>query len=38
MALAGIIDHMTLAREYALLGQYDTALVCLDGVISQINK
>ncbi|GAQ87424.1 AAA-type ATPase family protein [Klebsormidium nitens] len=38
MALAGIIDHMTLAREYALLGQYDTALVCFDGVISQINK
>ncbi|GBG59456.1 hypothetical protein CBR_g38481 [Chara braunii] len=27
-----------MAREYALLGNYDTALVYFDGVISQINK
>eukprot|EP00897_Mesotaenium_endlicherianum_P000826 jgi/Mesen1/10744/ME000901S10097 len=38
MALAGVSDQLTLAREYALLGSYDTALVYFDGVIAQINK
>eukprot|EP00899_Mesostigma_viride_P009949 jgi/Mesvir1/18956/Mv18924-RA.1 len=38
MALKGIADQCTLAREYALLGNYDAALVYFDGVINQINK
>ncbi|KAL3689086.1 hypothetical protein R1sor_015395 [Riccia sorocarpa] len=36
--LAGLVEHLTLAREYALLGNYDTALIFFDGVIAQINK
>lgn len=36
--LAGIGEHLTLAREYALLGNYDTALIFFEGVLAQINK
>lgn len=36
--LAGLSEHLTLAREYALLGNYDTALIFFDGVVAQINK
>jgi katanin p60 ATPase-containing subunit A1 len=38
LLLAGIGEHLTLAREYALLGNYDTALIFFDGVLAQINK
>lgn len=31
-------EHLTLAREYALLGNYDTALIFFEGVHAQINK
>ncbi|BBN09503.1 katanin p60 ATPase-containing subunit A1 [Marchantia polymorpha subsp. ruderalis] len=36
--LASVHEHLTCAREYALLGNYDTALIFFDGVIAQINK
>lgn len=38
MALTGVADQLTLAREHALLGSYDAALIYFDGVIAQINK
>ncbi|XP_058074656.1 katanin p60 ATPase-containing subunit A1 isoform X1 [Magnolia sinica] len=36
--LAGLQDHLKLAREYALEGLYDTAIIFFDGAIAQINK
>ncbi|CAI5942627.1 unnamed protein product [Closterium sp. NIES-64] len=38
MALKGVVDQLTVAREHATLGNYDSALIYYDGVISQINK
>ncbi|KAK3268290.1 Katanin p60 ATPase-containing subunit A1 [Cymbomonas tetramitiformis] len=38
MAFPAVVDQLTLAREYALLGEYDTSVVYFDGVVSQINK
>ncbi|XVF74653.1 hypothetical protein PTKIN_Ptkin13bG0128300 [Pterospermum kingtungense] len=37
-SLAGLQDHLKLAREYALEGLYDTSIIFFDGVIAQINK
>ncbi|XP_039038252.1 katanin p60 ATPase-containing subunit A1-like isoform X2 [Hibiscus syriacus] len=37
-SLAGLQDHLKLAREYALEGLYDTSIIFFDGAISQINK
>ncbi|KAK8948899.1 Katanin p60 ATPase-containing subunit A1 [Platanthera zijinensis] len=37
-ALAGLQDHLKLARDYALEGLYDTSIIFFDGVIAQINK
>ncbi|OIW09083.1 hypothetical protein TanjilG_16310 [Lupinus angustifolius] len=37
-ALAGLQDHLKLAREYALEGIYDTSIIFFDGAIAQINK
>ncbi|XP_010537950.1 PREDICTED: katanin p60 ATPase-containing subunit A1 [Tarenaya hassleriana] len=37
-SLAGLQDHLKLAREYALEGSYDTAVIFFDGAIAQINK
>lgn len=37
-ALIGIEEHLTLAREYALLGNYDSALIFFEGVHAQIIK
>ncbi|KAH7652088.1 Microtubule-severing ATPase protein [Dioscorea alata] len=37
-ALAGLQDHLKLAREYALEGLYDTSIIFFDGAIAQINK
>lgn len=31
-------DNLQMSREYALLGNYDTALVYFDGAISQIQQ
>lgn len=36
--LAGLQDHLKLAREYALEGLYDTSIIFFDGAIAQINK
>ncbi|GAB4850138.1 Katanin p60 ATPase-containing subunit A1 [Ancistrocladus abbreviatus] len=36
--LAGLQDHLKLAREYALEGLYDTSVIFFDGAIAQINK
>ncbi|XP_051136173.1 katanin p60 ATPase-containing subunit A1 isoform X2 [Andrographis paniculata] len=36
--LAGLQDHVKLAREYAIEGLYDTAIIFFDGAIAQINK
>ncbi|KAJ8637699.1 hypothetical protein MRB53_011966 [Persea americana] len=36
--LAGLHDHLKLAREYALEGLYDTSIIFFDGAIAQINK
>uniref|UniRef100_A0A7N0TRV6 Katanin p60 ATPase-containing subunit A1 n=3 Tax=Kalanchoe fedtschenkoi TaxID=63787 RepID=A0A7N0TRV6_KALFE len=38
MALAGLQDHLKLAREYAVEGLYDTSIIFFDGAIAQINK
>lgn len=35
---AGFAEQAALAREQALLGDYGSAIVYYDGVISQINK
>ncbi|XP_016456600.1 katanin p60 ATPase-containing subunit A1-like [Nicotiana tabacum] len=37
-ALAGLQDHVKLAREYAVEGLYDTSVIFFDGAIAQINK
>ncbi|KVH93002.1 AAA+ ATPase domain-containing protein, partial [Cynara cardunculus var. scolymus] len=37
-SLAGLQDHLKLAREYALEGLYDTSVIFFDGAIAQINK
>lgn len=37
-SLSGLQDHLKLAREYALEGLYDTAIIFFDGAIAQINK
>ncbi|CAN8233429.1 unnamed protein product [Cochlearia groenlandica] len=37
-SLAGLQDHLKLAREYALEGSYDTSSIFFDGAIAQINK
>ncbi|XP_008672906.1 katanin p60 ATPase-containing subunit A1 isoform X1 [Zea mays] len=36
--LAGLQDHIKLARDYALEGLYDTSIIFFDGAIAQINK
>ena len=36
--LAGLTDSMKMAREHALLGNYEAALVYHDGVIAQIQQ
>lgn len=36
--LAGLQDHVKLAREYAVEGLYDTSVIFFDGAIAQINK
>lgn len=33
-----IIENVKLAREYALLGNYDSAMVYYQGVLDQMNK
>ncbi|KAI3802684.1 hypothetical protein L1987_30825 [Smallanthus sonchifolius] len=37
-SLAGLQDHLKLAREYAVEGLYDTSVIFFDGAIAQINK
>ncbi|KAG0566218.1 hypothetical protein KC19_7G046700 [Ceratodon purpureus] len=37
-AVDTLSEHLTLAREYALLGSYDTAFILFEGVLEQINK
>ncbi|XP_059457773.1 katanin p60 ATPase-containing subunit A1 [Corylus avellana] len=37
-SLAGLQDHLKLAREYALEGLYDTSIIFFDGAVAQINK
>ncbi|XP_059641631.1 katanin p60 ATPase-containing subunit A1-like [Cornus florida] len=37
-SLAGLQDHLKLARDYALEGVYDTSIIFFDGAIAQINK
>ncbi|KAK1414276.1 hypothetical protein QVD17_30020 [Tagetes erecta] len=37
-SLAGLNDHLKLAREYAIEGLYDTSVIFFDGAIAQINK
>eukprot|EP00252_Welwitschia_mirabilis_P004615 TRINITY_DN14922_c0_g1_i1.p1 TRINITY_DN14922_c0_g1~~TRINITY_DN14922_c0_g1_i1.p1 ORF type:complete len:528 (+),score=134.56 TRINITY_DN14922_c0_g1_i1:269-1852(+) len=37
-ALAGLQEHLKLAREYALEGLYDTSIIFFDGAVAQINK
>lgn len=36
--LAGLKEHLKLARDYALEGLYDTSVIFFDGAIAQINK
>uniref|UniRef100_W5NK59 Katanin p60 ATPase-containing subunit A1 n=1 Tax=Lepisosteus oculatus TaxID=7918 RepID=W5NK59_LEPOC len=38
MSLLEISENVKLAREYALLGNYSSALVCYQGVLEQIKK
>lgn len=38
MSLNEICENAKMAREYALLGNYDTSLVYYQGVIQQIQK
>uniref|UniRef100_A0A671NUE0 Katanin p60 ATPase-containing subunit A1 n=1 Tax=Sinocyclocheilus anshuiensis TaxID=1608454 RepID=A0A671NUE0_9TELE len=38
MSLAEINENVKLAREYALLGNYSSAVVCYQGVLEQIRK
>lgn len=37
-AIAGLQEHLKLARDYALEGLYDTSVIFFDGAIAQINK
>ncbi|MCO5591039.1 hypothetical protein L7F22_045015 [Adiantum nelumboides] len=37
-AIAGLQEHLKLARDYALEGLYDTSIIFFDGAIAQINK
>ncbi|EPS62903.1 hypothetical protein M569_11885 [Genlisea aurea] len=37
-SLAGLQDHLKLAREYAIEGLYDTSVIFFDGSIARINK
>ncbi|XP_057454239.1 katanin p60 ATPase-containing subunit A1 [Lotus japonicus] len=37
-SLGGLQEHLKLAREYALEGQYDTSIIFFDGAVAQINK
>jgi hypothetical protein len=37
-ALQGVTDTVKMAREYALLGQYATALVYFETVLGQIDE
>lgn len=37
-SLAGLQDHLKLARENAIEGLYDTSIIFFDGAIAQINK
>lgn len=37
-AIAGLQEHLKLAREYAFEGLYDTSVIFFDGAIAQINK
>ncbi|KAE7997404.1 hypothetical protein FH972_002044 [Carpinus fangiana] len=37
-SLAGLQEHLKLAREYALEGLYDTSIIFFDGAVAQINK
>ncbi|KAJ3709321.1 hypothetical protein LUZ61_013026 [Rhynchospora tenuis] len=37
-ALAGLQEHVKLARDYALEGLYDTSIIFFDGALAQINK
>ncbi|XP_024972624.1 katanin p60 ATPase-containing subunit A1-like [Cynara cardunculus var. scolymus] len=37
-SIAGVQDHLKLAREYAVEGLYDTSVIFFDGAIAQINK
>ncbi|KAJ3683421.1 hypothetical protein LUZ60_013648 [Juncus effusus] len=37
-ALAGLQEHIKLAREYTLEGLYDTSIIFFDGALAQINK
>ncbi|KAI4904363.1 hypothetical protein NFI96_028921 [Prochilodus magdalenae] len=38
MSLSEISENVKLAREYALLGNYSSAVVCYEGVLEQIKK
>eukprot|EP00127_Corallochytrium_limacisporum_P001392 Clim_evm14s55 gene=Clim_evmTU14s55 len=38
MSVATIPEDLRMAREYALLGNYDTAMVYYEGVLSQVQK
>lgn len=38
MSLVEINENVKLAREYALLGNYSSAVVCYQGVLEQIKK
>ncbi|KAG8123738.1 hypothetical protein E2320_019139 [Naja naja] len=38
MSLVMISENVKLAREYALLGNYDSAMVYYQGVLDQISK
>ncbi|KZV26102.1 hypothetical protein F511_06028 [Dorcoceras hygrometricum] len=37
-SLAGLQDHVKLARDYAMEGLYDTSIIFFDGAVAQINK
>lgn len=38
MTPASIVEQLSVAREQAVLGEYESALVYYDGVVAQINK
>jgi katanin p60 ATPase-containing subunit A1 len=38
MSLEMIVENVKLAHEYALLGNYDSAIVYYQGVLDQMNK